>query len=37
MTTTPLPDILAYWAYRLSAYVVLTLGEDAALVAVMFC
>jgi hypothetical protein len=37
MTAPYLPDTLAYWAYRVSAYVVLNLGEDAALVAIMFC
>jgi hypothetical protein len=37
MTTPFQSDTFAYWAYRLSAYVVLNLGEDAALVAVMFC
>jgi hypothetical protein len=37
MTSPLLSDTLAYWAYRISAYLVLNLGEDAALVAVMFC
>jgi hypothetical protein len=30
-------ETLVYWLYRASAYVVLNLGEDAALVAIMFC
>jgi hypothetical protein len=33
----PMPETLVYWAYRASAYVVLNLGEDAALVAIFFC
>jgi hypothetical protein len=30
-------DLLIYLCYKVSAYVVLNLGEDAALVAFMFC
>ena len=30
-------DRLTHWVYRTSAYVLLTMGEDAALVAVVFC
>jgi hypothetical protein len=39
MITTPSPklDVLVYLCYKMSAYVVLNLGEDAALVAFMFC
>jgi hypothetical protein len=37
MTAPVLSDTLAYWAYRFSAYVVLNMGEDAALVAILFC
>jgi hypothetical protein len=33
----PLPETLVYWAYRASTYVLLNLGEDAALVAILFC
>jgi hypothetical protein len=30
-------ETVVYWLYRVSAYVVLNLGEDAALAAFMFC
>jgi hypothetical protein len=30
-------ETAVYWLYRLSAYVVLNLGEDAALAAFIFC
>jgi hypothetical protein len=30
-------DTLVYWLYRASAYVVLNVGEDAALEAIMLC
>jgi len=30
-------DTVAYMVYRLASYVVLNLGEDAALLAFMFC
>jgi hypothetical protein len=37
INAVPMQDTLLYWLYRASAYVVLNLGEDAALVAIMFC
>jgi hypothetical protein len=37
MSAQTLLETLAYWVYRVSAYLALNLGEDAALVAVMFC
>jgi hypothetical protein len=30
-------ETAAYWAFRLAGYALLNLGEDAALVAFMFC
>jgi hypothetical protein len=30
-------DTAAYWAFRVAGYALLNLGEDAALVALMFC
>ena len=30
-------DTAAYWAFRLAGYALLNLGEDAALIAFMFC
>jgi hypothetical protein len=37
ISAMPLPETLVYWAYRASTYVLLNLGEDAALVAILFC
>jgi hypothetical protein len=37
INAVPMQDTLVYWFYRASAYVVLNVGEDAALVAIMFC
>jgi hypothetical protein len=36
-TQSPKADLFIYLCYKVSAYVVLNLGEDAALVALMFC
>ena len=30
-------DSAAYWAFRFAGYALLNLGEDAALIAFMFC
>ncbi|MDB5929512.1 MAG: hypothetical protein JWR60_1219 [Polaromonas sp.] len=30
-------DTVAYWAFRTAGYALLNLGEDAALIAFMFC
>jgi len=30
-------DAAAYWIYRVAGYALLNLGEDAALIALMFC
>ena len=30
-------DSAAYWAFRVAEYALLNLGEDAALIAFMFC
>lgn len=30
-------DTAAYWIYRVTGYALLNLGEDAALIALMFC
>jgi hypothetical protein len=30
-------DATAYWAFRIAGYALLNLGEDAALIALMFC
>ena len=30
-------DSAAYWAFRVAGYALLNLGEDAALIALMFC
>ena len=32
-----LMDSAAYWAFRLAGYALVNLGEDAALMALMFC
>jgi hypothetical protein len=37
MSLSMIPDVLTCLAYRIVSYVVLNLGEDAALVALMFC
>ena len=37
MQSEHIVDWLTYWVYRASAYVLLTMGEDAALVAIVFC
>lgn len=37
MDWTPALESLVYLSYRLSAYLLLNLGEDAALVAIIFC
>ena len=37
MTFYSLMDSAAYWALRLEGYALLNLGEDAALMALMFC
>jgi hypothetical protein len=37
INAVPMQDTLVYWLYRASAYLVLNVGEDAALVAIMFC
>lgn len=30
-------DTAAYWTFRVAGYALLNLGEDAALIALMFC
>ena len=30
-------DTAAYWVFRVAGYALLNLGEDAALIALMFC
>ena len=30
-------DTVAYWIFRMAGYALLNLGEDAALIALMFC
>ncbi len=30
-------DTVVYWGFRMAGYALLNLGEDAALVALMFC
>jgi len=37
MSLYSLWDTAAYWVLRASAYALLNLGEDAALMALMFC
>jgi hypothetical protein len=37
MNFSLLIDSAAYWSFRIADYALLNLGEDAALVALMFC
>lgn len=37
MNLLPWMDTMVFWAYRMAGYALLNLGEDAALVALMFC
>lgn len=37
MNPIPFLDTAAYWVFRMAGYALLNLGEDAALIALMFC